>query len=57
MGLEQPFKKTLRVAKVIYHEIAGMVNDFGAMQQKLSPQEIEARRLFREETGQDLSAA
>jgi len=37
--------------------MAGYVNDFGAMQSRLSPQELEARRAFREETGQDLSAA
>ena len=48
---------TLRLAKKLFHEISGYVNDFGAMQGKLTPQEIEARRLFREETGQDLAAA
>jgi len=40
-------------AKKIYHEVAGLVNDRGAMATKLTPQEKEAREIFREEMGQD----
>jgi hypothetical protein len=47
---------TVRLAKKVFHEIAGYVNDFGAMQSRLSPQELEARRAFREETGLELDA-
>ncbi len=47
----------LERARLLFHEISGFVNDQGAMQQRLSPQEITARAIFREETGQDLEAA
>lgn len=33
--------RTRGKGKVIFHEIAGLVNDRGAMQLKLTPQEIE----------------
>lgn len=49
--------RTEGLARKIYYEIAGFVNDRGAMQSKISPQEIEARRIFREETGQSLDVA
>lgn len=45
------------LAKKVFHEIAGFVNDRGAMQSKLSPQEKKAREIFREETGQSLDEA
>ncbi|MHB0955691.1 MAG: DUF4373 domain-containing protein [Pirellulaceae bacterium] len=38
-----------KLAHKMYGEIAGFVNDRGAMEGRLTPQEIEARRLFREE--------
>ncbi len=44
-------------AKVLYHEIAGFVNDRGAMQQRLTPAEVAERRQFREEAGQELESA
>jgi phage replication O-like protein O len=44
-------------ARVLFHEIAGFVNDRGAMQSKLTVQEKAARELFREETGQSLDDA
>ena len=40
--------RTRGLAKVIFHEIAGMVNDMGAMKSKLTPQEIESRGQFKE---------
>jgi hypothetical protein len=36
------------------HEIAGLVNDRGTMQSKLTRQAIESRRQFKEETGENL---
>lgn len=49
--------KTLGLARKIYFEIAGLVNDRGDMERRISPQELAARELFREEVGQDLSVA
>lgn len=49
--------RTLPLAKKLYHEIAGYVNDTGAMARGLSWQEVEARRLFKEETGQVIEDA
>lgn len=45
------------LARVVYHELSGLVNDRGAMASKLSPQEKKAREIFREETGQSLDEA
>ena len=44
-------------AKKIYHEIAGLVSDRGAMNQRLTPQEKQAREIFKEEMGQSLDDA
>lgn len=43
--------------RVLFHEIAGLVNDRGAMASKLTPQEKQAREIFREEMGQSLDEA
>jgi hypothetical protein len=48
---------TLGLARKIYFETCGIVNDYGDMEHKISPQEREARALYREEVGQDLSVA
>jgi|GEM_PF-6891053 len=48
---------TLRLAKKIYHELAGFVNDRGAMQSRLTPEKIDSRKAFREETGQPIDEA
>lgn len=40
--------RTQGKGKVIFHEIAALVNDRGAMQRKLTPQEIEDRKEFSE---------
>lgn len=45
---------TAGFAKKMFHEIAGFVNDHGAVQARLIPQEIESRRQFREDPGQEL---
>ena len=46
---------TLPLAKKIYHEIAGQVNDFGAMEKVLDGKEAAKRReLAIEESGQDV---
>lgn len=50
-------ESTAPLAKKIFHEIAGFVNDRGAMQSRLTTQEAEARRLFKEETGQEIDEA
>jgi hypothetical protein len=46
----------LRIGNTAGFGVASL-NVPGAMQNRLSPQEAEARRTFREETGQDFSAA
>lgn len=47
-------ERTISFAKKVYHEIAGMVNDFGAMNKGVSAQELHSRELFKEDTGHDL---
>jgi hypothetical protein len=49
--------ENLPKAKIIFHELAGFVNDHGAMQRHVSEEEIENRRLFREEVGQSVDEA
>lgn len=53
----QPGDRPKALAKRICLEIAGFVNDRGAMQSRLTTSEAEARRLFKEETGQELDEA
>ena len=50
-------ERTRGLARKVFHEIAGLVNDRGAMQSKLTPQEKAARELFREEVGQTVDEA
>ncbi len=42
-------ESTRRLAKKLYGEIAGFVNDHGAMERVLTPGELECRREFAEE--------
>ena len=45
--------KRLGLAKKIFHEIAGMINDFGAMEKNLDAKELANRREFhKQESGQ-----